>query len=111
MKRAWILAFALACLPAAAQFGNLLKSLDPNKIIDTGKKLAEANKDFTQDEEIQLGTGITAGVLGGAPPIRDANVQRYVNRVSIPSARTCRGPSPSSRARPSTRSPCPAGMW
>ena len=43
MKRAWILAFALACLPASAQFGNLLKNLDPGKIIDTGKKLTEAN--------------------------------------------------------------------
>jgi len=81
MKRAWILAFALACLPASAQFGNLLKNLDPNKIIDTGKKITEANKGFTQDEEIQLGSGITAGVLGGAPPVQDANVQRYVNRV------------------------------
>ena len=81
MNRAWILAFALACLPASAQFGNLLKNLDPGKIIDTGKKLAEANKGFTQEEEIQLGSGITAGVLGGAPPVKDANVQRYVNRV------------------------------
>jgi predicted Zn-dependent protease len=81
MKRAWILAFALACLPASAQFGNLLKNLDPSKIIDTGKKLTEANKDFTQEEEVQLGAGITAGVLGGAPPLKDANVQRYVNRV------------------------------
>lgn len=81
MKRAWIVAFALACLPASAQFGNLLKNLDPNKIIDTGKKLTEANRGFTQEEEIQLGAGITAAVLGGAPPVQDANVQRYVNRV------------------------------
>lgn len=81
MKRAWILAFALACLPASAQFGNLLRNLDPSKIIDTGKKLAEANREFTQDEEIALGEGIAAGVLGGAPPVKDAAVQRYVNRV------------------------------
>ena len=81
MKRAWILAFVLACLPASAQFGNLLKSLDPSKLIDTGKKLTEANKEFTQDEEIALGDGIAAGVFGGAPPVKDANEQRYVNRV------------------------------
>lgn len=81
MKRAWLLALALACLPAHAQLGNFLRNLDTSKIIDTGKKLAEANKDFTPEEEIQLGSGITAGVLGGAPPLKDANVQRYVNRV------------------------------
>jgi len=81
MKRAWILVLALACVPAHAQLGNFLRNLDTNKIIDTGKKLTEANKDFTQEEEVQLGSGITAGVLGGAPTLKDANVQRYVNRV------------------------------
>ena len=81
MKSAWILAFSLACLPASAQFGNLLKGLDPNKIIDTGKKLTEANKEFTREEEVALGEGIASGFLGAAPLHKDANLQRYVNRV------------------------------
>ena len=81
IRRAVVLALALGCLPASAQLGNFLKNLDPNKIIDTGKKLTEANKEFTQEEEVQLGDGIAAGVFGGAPPVKDANVQRYVNRV------------------------------
>jgi predicted Zn-dependent protease len=81
MKRAWILVLLLACLPASAQFGNLLKGLDPNKIIDTGKKLAESSRDFSEPEEVALGEGIAAGFLGAAPLSRDANLQRYVNRV------------------------------
>jgi len=81
MSRILFLVLALACLPASAQFGNLLKSLDPSKIIDTGKKLTEANKDFTKEEEVALGEGIAAGFLGAAPLDKDANLQRYVNRV------------------------------
>jgi predicted Zn-dependent protease len=81
MKRVLVAAFALACLPATAQFGNLLRNLDPSKIIDTGKKLSDANKEFTPEEEIALGEGITAGFLGAAPLSKDANLQRYVNRV------------------------------
>ena len=84
MNRAWIAAFALACLPAAAQFGglgNILKGIDVNKAVDTTKKLADANKEFTTQEEIELGDGIAAQFLGGAPLGKDANLQRYVNRV------------------------------
>lgn len=67
----------LACAPAHAQF----RSFDLGKIIDTGKKLAEASKEYTTEEEIQLGEGITAAFLGAAPLHRDEKLQRYVNRV------------------------------
>ena len=77
---AW-LAIAMFCAPAQAQFGNFLKNIDPGKIIDTGKKLVEANKEYTQEEEIQLGQGLTAGLLGAAPLHKDERLQRYVNRV------------------------------
>lgn len=65
-------------LPAAAQFdlGRIL-----NKTIDTAKKLQEANRDFTVEEEVQLGNGVTAGLLGAARLHPDAGLQRYVNRV------------------------------
>lgn len=77
--RAMVLALALcASQGVAAQFdfGRIL-----NKAIDTGKKLQEANREFTTDDEIELGNGITAGFLGAAPLADDQNLQRYVNRV------------------------------
>jgi predicted Zn-dependent protease len=76
-----LFAAALFCAAANAQFGNFLKNIDPSKIIDTGKKLVEANKEYTQEEEVQLGEGITAGLLGAAPLHKDERLQRYVNRV------------------------------
>jgi predicted Zn-dependent protease len=41
----------------------------------------EANKEYTQEEEVQLGEGLTAGLLGAAPLSKDEKLQRYVNRV------------------------------
>jgi beta-barrel assembly-enhancing protease len=63
---------------ASAQFdiGRLL-----NKTIDTAKKLQEANKEFSTEDEIQLGNGVTAGILGASKLHADQNLQRYVNRV------------------------------
>jgi predicted Zn-dependent protease len=75
-----LLAAALLALafPAPAQFdiGRII-----NKTIDTTKKFTEANKGFTQDQEIELGNGITANILGAVKLHPDANLQRYVNRV------------------------------
>ncbi len=78
IARPVLAALLLAALPAFAQFsfGNLL-----NKAIDTGKKLSDANHEYTTDEEIALGDGIAAGFLGAAPLDKDAKLQRYVNRV------------------------------
>ncbi|HZZ92660.1 MAG TPA: M48 family metalloprotease [Usitatibacter sp.] len=82
MRRlAAVAACALLGTPAWAQLdiGRLIDY--GRKAVDAGSKLQEANKDFTQDQEIQLGEGITAGLLGAAPLSTDANLQRYVNRV------------------------------
>ena len=81
MKRLVALLLACACLPAAAQF-DFGRALDiGKKVIDSGKKLSEANREFSTEEEVALGEGITAGFLGAAPLHRDAGLQRYVNRV------------------------------
>jgi predicted Zn-dependent protease len=78
--------FALAILalhaaPSFAQF-DLGKILDyGKKAVDTGKKFTEANREFSTEEEIALGEGITSGFLGAAPLYPDDNLQRYVNRV------------------------------
>ncbi|MDQ3025337.1 MAG: M48 family metalloprotease [Pseudomonadota bacterium] len=68
----------VACGPAAAQFdfGRIL-----NKTIETTKKFQEANKEFSTEDEIALGNGITAGVLGATKLHPDQNLQRYVNRI------------------------------
>jgi predicted Zn-dependent protease len=78
--RAVVLAPLLLALaaPAAAQFdiGRII-----NKTIDTTRKFQEANKEFTQEQEIEMGNGITASILGAVKLHPDANLQRYVNRV------------------------------
>jgi len=68
-------ALAAAVTPAFAIDFNI------GKIIDYGKKAVDANKDYTEEQEIALGEGILAGFLGAAPLSQDANLQRYVNRV------------------------------
>jgi predicted Zn-dependent protease len=78
MKRI-LLALALAAATSAsAQFdiGRII-----NKAVDTTKKLQEANRDFTAEEEVELGNGITASFLGATRLHPDQNLQRYVNRV------------------------------
>ena len=72
------LAFALAS-PAAA-FGRLGQAED---LLKFGKKAADASQEITQDEEIELGRGIAANVLGAAPLVRDEGLQRYVNQVGL----------------------------
>jgi beta-barrel assembly-enhancing protease len=76
-----VAAFALQASPSFAQldFGKILNY--GKKAVDTGKQLAEANREFNTEEEVALGEGITSGVLGAVPLHRDANLQRYVNRV------------------------------
>ena len=58
-----------------------LRGVDPGKLFDFGKKVVEANKEFTQEDEIQLGNGLSAGLLGAAPLHKNEQLQRYVNRV------------------------------
>jgi len=76
-----LVATAMFCASAHAQFGNFLKNLDVNKAIEGVKKVTEATKEYTQEEEVQLGQGLTAGLLGAAPLHKDERLQRYVNRV------------------------------
>ncbi len=81
MKRILMAAWLVACTCATAQF-DLGRMLDlGRKAVDTGKKLNEATREFTTDEEVALGEGVTASFLGAAPLHPDANLQRYVNRV------------------------------
>ena len=78
MRAILSIAILTAALPVAAQFdlGRIL-----NKTIDATKKFQEANKEFTVEQEIELGHGVTAGILGAVKLHPDAGLQRYVNRV------------------------------
>jgi predicted Zn-dependent protease len=81
MRRLLLAGLLLACPPAFAQL-NLNQMLDlGRKALETGKKVNEATRDFTTDEEVQLGEGVTASFLGAAPLHPDASLQAYVNRV------------------------------
>ena len=70
------LAFAAA---AHAQFR--LPSLDINRMVDTVKNVGKAVKDIDEPEEIAIGRDVASRLLGAAPLVADARMQRYVNHV------------------------------
>ena len=77
LRKYLMLAGCVLSVAANAQFGNF----NLNKLIDKGAKLVEAAKDITEAEEISMGDGIAAMILGASPLHPDQNLQRYVNRV------------------------------
>jgi predicted Zn-dependent protease len=64
---------------AQAQFR--LPNIDINKMVDTVKNVGKAVKDIEEPEEIGIGRDVASRLLGAAPLVPDANMQRYVNRV------------------------------
>jgi beta-barrel assembly-enhancing protease len=48
-----------------------------------GKRAVEATQQLSEEEEVELGRGIAANVLGAAPLVRDDGLQRYVNQVGL----------------------------
>jgi predicted Zn-dependent protease len=80
MKPLFIAAAALALAgPAHAQFN--LRDLNLNRLVDTVKTVSKATREIPQDEEMQIGRDVAARLLGAAPLVADARVQRYVNNV------------------------------
>ena len=80
MKRLMLALLVAVSFGAQAQFGGI----DFGKALDIGKKALDQTtqqKEFSQEDEIQLGDGIAATLLGASPLSKDANLQRYVNRV------------------------------
>jgi predicted Zn-dependent protease len=75
---------AMACLlgttlqPAAA-FD--LGSIDWKKAAETVQKVQKARTEIDEPQEIVLGDGIASNLLGAAPLLDNAAVQRYVNRI------------------------------
>ena len=69
---------ALCAFPGAAlaQF-----NLNLNRLIDTGKNLRDALKDVDEKQEAEIGREYAALLVGAAPLLANADVQRYVKRV------------------------------
>ena len=73
-------ALALAFAGNAAALSRLGEAQD---LLNFGKKAADANREMTLEEEIELGRGLCARVLGVAPLVDDPALQQYVNRVGM----------------------------
>jgi predicted Zn-dependent protease len=71
-------ALALAA-PAHAQFN--LRDLNVNRLVDTVKNVGKATREISQEEEIGIGRDVAARLVGAAPLMPNARVQRYVNHV------------------------------
>ena len=77
--RVLLLVLAIAAAPAHAQFN--LRDLNINKLVDTAKNVVKATSDIAEPEEINIGRDMAARLLGAAPLVNDAPLQRYVNNV------------------------------
>ncbi|HEX6590833.1 MAG TPA: M48 family metalloprotease [Moraxellaceae bacterium] len=62
---------------------NKLNDPETQKALGIGKKALDSFKDIPEPQEIQIGDGIAANLLGAAPLVRDDALQKYVNRVGL----------------------------
>lgn len=77
-----ILALAAALALAAPAHAQLnLRDINVNRLVDTVKNVGKATREMNQEEEIALGRDVAARLVGAAPLVADARVQRYVNNV------------------------------
>ena len=74
--RALLALLFLASAPAHAQF-----NLDINRLVNTVKNVGQALKEIDEPQEIEIGRDMAARLLGAAPLVKDAELQRYVNDV------------------------------
>ncbi len=77
--RALVLCALLLSAGAATAFDFDLGKLDLNKLGNMVKHGQQAFSDIPEPEEIQIGGGMAAGLLGAVPLVRNERVQRYVN--------------------------------
>ena len=79
-SRCLVAMLALALSAPAGAFGRLGNAED---LLNLGQRAAKASQPITEQDEVELGRGIAANVLGAAPLVPDAELQRYVNRVGL----------------------------
>ncbi len=82
MNRSPLIVAALALFLASpvGAFGRLGSAED---LLKLGERVSKASQEITEQDEIDLGRGIAANVLGAAPLVQDPELQRYVNRVGL----------------------------
>lgn len=76
-------ALLLAATPAPAFDFNKLDIGKIQKAVEIGGKAVKANRAINEPEEIEIGDGIAARLLGAAPLVDDRALQAYVNRVGM----------------------------
>ncbi len=82
MRMKSIAVLLIACATAAhAQFGDILKKIDPSKIKKTVEVAREANREFTEGEEADIGRVVAARVLATYSLAKDNKLQQYVTLV------------------------------
>jgi predicted Zn-dependent protease len=83
MMRTRLLALMIAGVTTAAhaQFGDILKKIDPNKVTKSVKVAREASRDFTEGEEADIGRVVSARILATYPLVKDEKLQKYVTLV------------------------------
>jgi beta-barrel assembly-enhancing protease len=79
MKILLLLAGLAVAAGAHAQFR--MPSFDLNKMVETVKNVGKAVKEIDEPEEIAIGKDVASRLLGAAPLVADARMQRYVNHV------------------------------
>lgn len=88
MKKSLLLAAMLLASGGAQAFdlGKALEKLnDPQtqQALGIGTKMAKSLQDIPEPQEIEIGEGVAARLLGAAPLLRNDAVQKYVNRVGL----------------------------
>src|SRR5438874_4438013 len=82
MRTKSIAVLLLASATAAyAQFGDILRKIDPSKVKKTVNVAREANREFSEGEEADIGRVVSARVLSTYPLIKDDKIQKYVTLV------------------------------
>jgi beta-barrel assembly-enhancing protease len=79
MKILLLLGGLAVAASAHAQFR--MPSFDINKMVETVKNVGKAVKEIDEPEEIAIGKDVASRLLGAAPLVADARMQRYVNHV------------------------------
>jgi len=74
-------ACALTASAARAQWGDILRKIDPNKVKAGAKVFQQSTRDFTEDEEADIGRMVSARILKTYPLSSNEKQQRYVTLV------------------------------
>ncbi len=83
MKRIVTMAAAalIAASAAQAQFGDILKKINPSKIKKAVKVGSAATHEFTETEEVDIGRIVAARILATFPLTKNDKLQRYMTLV------------------------------